>query len=161
MVAANWLIFQHRWVWKGIFQLSGGITLILLAVIAFTDGKQALNDWADNLRFIAVGVIFNILLLFLSCGVAIPLHVRKQFRGLNLEGHIVEFQYGDEGVRMIDKNNDTRVSWLEFKRWHENKSLLLLCRTDWLFHYVPKHQVDDRHIAALKSALLNASVPLQ
>ncbi len=49
-----------------------------------------------------------------------------------------DMEFSDEGFQSTSEHGSSRLPWTDFVKWKENKDVILLYRTDLMFHVLPK-----------------------
>jgi len=71
----------------------------------------------------------------------------------------VEWSFDDRSLRITTRFTRSDFPWDSLRRWREDDHVLLVYLADQLFHAVPKSQVDENQITALRGALESHGVP--
>lgn len=71
----------------------------------------------------------------------------------------VEWSFDDAALRVVTRFTRSEFPWDALRGWREDQATLLVYLGDQLFHAVPKHQVDEALVSALRSALDTHGVP--
>ena len=79
--------------------------------------------------------------------------VRRIYDQLGNEGRSTRYRFDQTELVIEDHAAGARLEWRELASWTENDQFLMLYRTDHMFYYVPKRQVDSTTLEALKARL--------
>ena len=71
----------------------------------------------------------------------------------------VEWSFDEAALRIVTRFTRSEFPWDALRGWREDATTLLVYLGDQLFHAVPKHQVEDAVLAALRGALESHGVP--
>jgi hypothetical protein len=71
----------------------------------------------------------------------------------------VEWAFDDAALRIATRFTRSEFPWDALRGWREDQATLLVYLGDQLFHAVPKHQVDEAQVTALRTALDAHGVP--
>jgi hypothetical protein len=71
----------------------------------------------------------------------------------------VAWSFDDTALRVATRFTRSEFPWDALRGWREDDTTLLVYLADQLFHAVPKHQVEEAQVAALRSALESHGVP--
>jgi hypothetical protein len=161
-LAANWLMLRRRWLWKGTLRFlltvgplysAIGITLRFISQGASITGAFAELATGFTLASVAVLVLW---LYFFWC---IPRSANKTWSQLHLDGVPTLHEFDDEAIRISNALGTSNFHWHMLSAWIENEHLLLMFRTNLMFHSVPKAQISGEELEKLRAALIAASVP--
>jgi hypothetical protein len=71
----------------------------------------------------------------------------------------VAWSFDDTALRVATRFTRSEFPWDALRGWREDDTTLLVYLADQLFHAVPKHQVEEAQVAALRGALESHGVP--
>lgn len=71
----------------------------------------------------------------------------------------IQWGFDDETLRIETRFSRAAYPWDALRGWREDEHVILVYLSDQLFHAVPKHQVDEAQVTALRSALESHGVP--
>lgn len=71
----------------------------------------------------------------------------------------VQWAFDDRALRIVTRFTRSEFPWDALRGWREDEHVLLVYLADQLFHAVPKNQLDETQVAALRSALESHGVP--
>jgi len=71
----------------------------------------------------------------------------------------VAWSFDDDALRIVTRFTRSEFPWDAIRGWREDEHVLLVYLADQLFHAVPKQQVEETEVAALRSALDRHGVP--
>ena len=71
----------------------------------------------------------------------------------------VQWSFDDEGLSVVTRFTSSRFPWDALRGWREDDRILLVYLADQLFHSVPKRQVEEATLTALRDALESHGVP--
>ena len=71
----------------------------------------------------------------------------------------VAWSFDDETLRVATRFTRSEFPWDALRGWREDEATLLVYLADQLFHSVPKSQVEEAQLAALRTALDRHGVP--
>ena len=71
----------------------------------------------------------------------------------------VRWAFDDKSLRIETRFTRSAFPWDALRGWREDRHVLLVYLSDQLFHAVPKDQVEEAQVAALRSALESRGVP--
>jgi hypothetical protein len=71
----------------------------------------------------------------------------------------VEWSFDEAALRIVTRFTRSEFPWDALRGWREDETTLLVYLADQLFHAVPKHQVEEAHVTALRTALESRGVP--
>lgn len=155
------LSIRKRWMWRGLLQYTAIMSLIFVAIIVGKDLPELPDAFG---LFVSLG--FAIVLAFVAASVSMafslligPFNARHQYRQLGYDGQKVFFEYDAKGIRIKDSSNTADYDWKSLKKWAENEKCILVYRTDYMPHYIPKRQVDPVILAELRKRLVAAGIP--
>jgi hypothetical protein len=89
----------------------------------------------------------------------LPRSTRKAMAQLKEYQGPWEFAFEDHKLSIKTPRGGATLPFTDFLKWSENGSSILLYRTDKMFNFLPKQQVDSAFIEELRSELLAANVP--
>ena len=67
--------------------------------------------------------------------------------------------FDDAALRIVTRFTRSELPWDALRGWREDDTTLLVYVADQLFHAVPKRQVEEPRVTALRSALDSHGVP--
>ena len=154
-LAANWLVFRRRWLWRGVLRF-----LLIVWPIYFLIGEVA--GGFDNI--LAPHRIFNTGLIGF-CGAAavlaalmliwcwqLPRKARKLYAQMHLDGMETRYHYDGTHFDSVNPRGSLHVAWADVVRWIEDDRILMLFVTDGQFVALPKHQFAKATLLALREA---------
>jgi hypothetical protein len=71
----------------------------------------------------------------------------------------VEWAFDDTALKITTRFTRSEFPWDALRGWREDQHVLLVYLADQLFHSVPKDQVEEARVTALRSALESHGVP--
>jgi hypothetical protein len=71
----------------------------------------------------------------------------------------VKWAFDDETLRIETRFTRSAFPWDALRGWREDEHVLLVYLADQVFHAVPKSQVDEAQVTALRTALESRGVP--
>jgi hypothetical protein len=71
----------------------------------------------------------------------------------------IEWAFDDNGLRVATRFTRSDFPWDALAGWREDRDVLLVYLSDQLFHTVPKDQIDEAQVSALRTALESHGVP--
>jgi len=71
----------------------------------------------------------------------------------------VAWSFDDAALRIVTRFTRSEFPWDALRGWREDETMLLVYLADQLFHGVPKHQLKEAQVAALRAALEGHGVP--
>jgi hypothetical protein len=74
-------------------------------------------------------------------------------------GTRIAWSFDDSALRIVTRFTRSELPWDALRRWREDDGVLLVYLADQLFHVVPKDQVDQALVNALRTALESHGVP--
>nr|WP_166175749.1 YcxB family protein [Altererythrobacter segetis] len=143
--------------------LAALVVLMLLVVLLLSSPAARYSLICNALTLMLLGAVF--LAAFL---LALVLFVRKPIlrsmarRTLAQRRDLatpVAWSFDDGTLRIATRFTRSEFPWDALRRWREDDRVLLVYLADQLFHAVPKDQVDEAHITALRTALESHGVP--
>jgi hypothetical protein len=155
------LFARKRWMWRGLLQYTAVMSLIFTAIIVgkdLPDLPDAFGLFASLVLSLVLAFVAALASMVLSSLIA-PITARQQYRQLGHDGQKVSFEYDATGIRIKDSSNTADYDWKSLKKWTENEKCILVYRTDYMPHYIPKRQVDPVILAELRKRLAAADVP--
>jgi hypothetical protein len=161
-IAANWLVLRKRFLWKRAAILFAGIWLLYLVVFVLDDfrlyGWQP--QWVPQRMIDSViwgSGVFAILCVIML--IILPIKIRRIIKEAKRLAPVIRFEIGDQELRAENAISSSTVSWLMFKEWFENHTILVVALTRRERFIFPKSVVDDEKIAKIRSHLIAANVP--
>jgi hypothetical protein len=71
----------------------------------------------------------------------------------------IEWSFDEGALRIVTRFTRSEFPWDALRGWREGDGVLLVYLADPLFHVVPKQQVDEAQVGALRTALESRGVP--
>jgi hypothetical protein len=71
----------------------------------------------------------------------------------------VQWAFDDQALRIVTRFTRSELPWDALRAWREDDHVLLVYLADQQFHAVPKHQVEQAQMIALRTALESHGVP--
>jgi hypothetical protein len=71
----------------------------------------------------------------------------------------VQWSFDGEGLGVVTRFTQSRFPWDALRGWREDERILLVYLADQLFHSVPKQQLEEATLTALRDALESHGVP--
>jgi hypothetical protein len=65
----------------------------------------------------------------------------------------VQWSFDGEALSVVSRFTQSRFPWDALRGWREDERILLVYLADQLFHSIPKHQVEEVTLTALRDAL--------
>jgi len=78
---------------------------------------------------------------------------RKDFRG------VIAYEIQSPRISVTYKDGGAQTTTEDFLKWAENRTTILLYRSDNMFNFIPKRAVSDAFYAAFVAELARAAVP--
>jgi hypothetical protein len=137
------------------------LTLLLVLLMFSPQARHALT--CNALTLMLEGAV-----LLAAAVLAVVLAVRKPVlramarRTLEQRRELatpVEWSFDDSGLRIVTRFTRSEFPWDALRGWREDETTLLVYLADQLFHGVPKHQIDEAQVTALRGALERHGVP--
>ena len=153
---AYWLHLRKQWMWKGALRyvaVLGTIVFLIVASQQFSDhGFSIVRLLASAITGLVVACV-GLLVLAAFWRWSVPRMVRRIYDQLGNEGRSTRYRFDQTELVIEDHAAGARLEWRELASWTENDQFLMLYRTDHMFYYVPKRQVDSTTLEALKARL--------
>jgi hypothetical protein len=137
------------------------LALLIALLAAYPDALYALTCNALTLMllgavFLAASLLAIVLLVRRPILRAMARRTLAQRRDLATP---VAWSFDDATLRVTTRFTRSEFPWDALRRWREDDHVLLVYLADQLFHAVPKHQVDEAQVTALRAALESHGVP--
>ena len=138
------------------------LMLVLAALLAgFPEARYALACSAETLMLVGA-VVLALLLLALVLALRRPVLRSMARRTLEQRREMatpIEWSFDDQALRVVTRFTRSEFPWDALSGWREDEHVLLVYLADQLFHAVPKGQVEEAQVAALRAALESHGVP--
>jgi hypothetical protein len=159
-LAANRLRANSRWT------VTASLRFILLVgafylAIFFLTSEYAAFSWtkllADTITALVVAICAyaGLRLWLLWC---IPRMTKKLFKQQPSARAPYQFSFDDDGMRAVGPFESSNLPWSHFHGWLENDRLFLLSKTSLTFFCLPKAQLGEENLSALKQCLSAAGI---
>nr|WP_248291667.1 MULTISPECIES: YcxB family protein [unclassified Novosphingobium] len=159
-LAANRLRAKSRWTVAASLRFILPVGAVYLAIIFLTSEYPAFS-WTKLLddaiiAFAAAtgayaGLLLSVLLL-------LPRTAKKLYAQQPSASSPYQFSFDSEGLHSVGPFETANLPWSHISGWLENDRLLLLCKTRLTFFCLPKAQLGEANLAALKQCLNLAGV---
>ena len=140
------------------------LALIALLVVLLTASPSARYSMACN----ALTLLLEGALLLAAVLLALVLIFRRPIlrsmarRTLEQRRELatpVEWSFDETALRIVTRFTRSEFPWDALRGWREDGHVLLVYLSDQLFHAVPKHQVEESQVSALRTGLDAHGVP--
>lgn len=139
-----------------------GLMVVLAALLAVSpEARYSLACSAETLMLVGA-VMLALLLLALVLAVRRPVLrslARRTLAQRREMGTPIEWSFDDAALRVVTRFTRSEFPWDALSGWREDDTVLLVYLADQLFHAVPKAQVDEATLTALRTALESHGVP--
>ena len=138
------------------------LSVLLIALLALSPGTwYALTCSAGTLMllgalFLAATLLVAVLLVRKPVMRSMARRTLEQRRELATP---IQWAFDDEALRIETRFTRSQFPWDALAGWREDEHILMVYLFDQLFHAVPKGQVEDAQVAALRQALESYGVP--
>ena len=143
--------------------LAALVVLSLLVALLATSPSARYSFTCDALTLMLLGaVLLAAFLLALVLGVRRPILRSMARRTLAQRRDLatsITWSFDDGALRIVTRFTRSEFPWDALRRWREDDHVLLIYLADQIFHAVPKDQVDEAKVAALRTALESHGVP--
>jgi len=160
-LAANRLTVRQKWSPKRVAIFVACVTILYAAIVAFPE--MADNGFSWELLLIAL-----IIGLAVAIGAALGIRLylrwylprigRKMFAQQPAASAPMQFSFDASGIKSIGPFDASTLPWSHIHAWAEDDSLLLVYRTQISFFCLPKAQLGEANVTALKQCLAAAGV---
>jgi hypothetical protein len=137
----------------------GPATLVMIAFIwstAFASGYA--HPMESGLLFGVMYLVLMALLIAANRFVALPRTSRRQFLQLKEFQAPLEFEVSPPVIGVTTKNGFAKVPTEDFLKWAENNKVVLIYRSDRMFHVIPQRAVTEAFHTSLMAELARANV---
>ena len=138
------------------------MTAALFAAI-FLFGE--ISDYGISIVTLLTGVIMGVIWAICAYGAlrlwllwCLPRSAKKLYAQQPSASAPIEISFDSEGFRAVGLFETSDLPWSHFLGWLENDRLLLLSRTSITFFCLPKAQLGEANVIALKQCLAAAGV---
>lgn len=128
------------------------VSLIYGAILYYFINYRGVFEPLVFVRMIVIAVLsFGLALL----GIAVmncQIFTRKVFKQQKSLRREFQFQWDDAGTHFKSEVGETHLKWDEFIKFHQNKNMILLYISDYLFFMLPKRLMTDEQAADIGEA---------
>ena len=158
---ANRLSVRQRWALRHSAKFIVMTTVLCAAIFSFGEISDRGFSISTLLICVLMGFIWAISaygglrLWLLWC---LPRSAKKLYAQQPSASAPIKINFDSEGFRAVGPFESSNLPWPHFLGWLENERLLLLSRTSITFFCLPKEQLGEANVAALKQCLEAAGV---
>ncbi len=128
------------------------IGFFVLMVVAGMASAVIAGGWAQSWPFL-IPILLLLVAIPLYLYIFLPRRVRRLFEQHKELGAPIEHEITPEGLLMTSQYGNSNRPWNIFRKWKENKDLLLLYITDLQFIMIPKRFFAAEQLTALHGYL--------
>ncbi|MBB3478438.1 MULTISPECIES: YcxB family protein [unclassified Novosphingobium] len=155
---ANRLRSRSRWT------LAGILRFVLLITVAYTALFVVIEFPHSWIKLAADAITAFVVALCAYAGIRIFLlwHVPRLTKKLYAQQPSArapyQFSFDNEGIKAIGPFESSNLPWSHLNGWLENDRLFLLSKTTLTFFCLPKDQIGEANLSALKQCLSDAGI---
>lgn len=160
-LAANRLRSRSKWT------LSASLRFILLAAALYLAIFSVVSAWYAAFSWTTLLSDAITALVIATCAYAgirlwvvwcLPRAAKKLYVQQPSAREPYQFSFDNDGLRVVGPFETANLPWSHLTGWLESDHLLLLCRTSLAFFCLPKDQLGETNVSALKQCLAAAGV---
>jgi hypothetical protein len=143
--------------------MAAAFLFALLAIIAWASPSARYSLSANPLTLMLEGAVLlaltMLMLVLLLRRTILRSMARRTLEQRRELATPVQWSFDEEALSVVTRFTSSRFPWDALRGWREDERILLVYLADQLFHSVPKHQVEEATLIALRAALESHGVP--
>ena len=154
-VSAYWCYTRWMWLWRRLAVATTVLGVIFTLVFAGADALDGTLVPANALVYLEYGMIYAVIgaiVLIATTCVTFPRRLKRLYNDLRVEGRETRFEFDSTGLRSSNRDGTGNFEWNRFKHWIENERFLIFVLSRWSFVIVPKAQVTEEVLTAVRAA---------
>jgi hypothetical protein len=131
---------------------------VAILVLRFFEGGLSTPESLEIAMFSTVGAIGFFLFIMLLNLWYVPHTCRRLFDQQPAASNPYEFTFNAEGLKTVGRFESNDLPWSHILGWLENDRLIILSKANVTFFCLPKAQLGQTNLSALKQCLSAAGV---
>ena len=161
LTAADTTAAYRRHSWSQVLSvrsLVGGlIALVVITGLAFVAIPLQDIDWI--IAIVGAACVGAIALPAAMIWLRIPVMARRIHSQQASLHDAITVTWSDAGLASKNRTSNSLTPWANYRRWREDRRVILLYHSDQLFQFIPKRTLSEAQIVALRTLAAQSHVP--